>query len=210
MRILSRIIELQKSSDISLEYNSNMVAIPPQLLNQWKQFKMVNIGASIDAIGPLATYVRHPSKWEAVEKNCDSIGYRQLPNVNIGLAATISILNIRHLPDLTKWLLSKKYTSFKRYPTWHLLHGPEYLNIQALPDDTKKLIEQEFEDFYQWVSDNISPVDGQTVRNDYSMNQTSRINELAKLKVSLKTVDAIRKESIETIIPWLHELLKNY
>jgi hypothetical protein len=213
MQILERIIELQKASVISLEYNTNMVAIPPKLLELWKPFKLVNIGASIDAMGPLAAYVRNPSNWEKIEKNIDKIGYNQFSNLNIGCQTTVSILNIRHLIDLSKWLFSKNYTSFKnKWLSWHILVLPEHFSIQVLPSETKKIIEEEFNNFYSWVETNVGNEDGKFIRTNYGkiisfMNQQQKQHLLPKLATTITEIDNLRKENIRTAIPWLSDIL---
>lgn len=213
MRILERIIELDKSNNTVLEYNTNMVAIPPKLLKMWEKFKSVELGASIDAIGPLASYVRNPSNWNIIEKNCDKIGYGQIPTIVVGVATTISVLNIRNFADLTKWLFSKKYTSIKKIPSWHLLIGPNYFNLQCLPIETKKIIVDEFNNLYEWVKINYGNIDSDNIRTNYDcilafMNQDETQHLLPKLRDSLINVDKIRNEKIETAIPWLYDIIK--
>jgi len=214
LRILKRIIELGKETVISLEYNSNMVAIPPQLLSIWSKFSNVSIGASIDAIGDLATYIRHPGRWLDVEKNCDAIGYGQIPQIHGGVSSTISILNVRHFLDLTKWLLSKNYCNINNIPSWHVLHGPKHLNIQVLPVDVKAQIEQEYNEFYIWVSNNISETTGAQIREYYSgiirfMYKDDLSSQLVELKIAMSKLDKLRNESLHAQIPWLANILNN-
>ena len=214
MKILKRIIELGRSRHITLEYNSNMVAIPPQLLDLWKNFNRINVGASIDAMGDLATYIRHPGRWNDVEKNCDAIGYNQIPQIGSSITSTISVLNVRHFLDLSKWLLTKKYTNIQSWPSWHVLHRPEYLNIQILPTHIKTQIEQEYEDFYTWYSENINAKDGRAIKEYYSgiirfMWKEDLSIHLPKLKHFTASLDRIRGESLELQLPWLNSIIKD-
>ncbi len=57
------------AQNIKLEYNSNITAIPDKAWSLWKHFRLVQIGASIDGIGRVNDYIRHPSKWERVHEN---------------------------------------------------------------------------------------------------------------------------------------------
>jgi hypothetical protein len=213
MRMLDRAIEIGKARNISLEYNTNMVAIPPRLLDQWRQFKRVSLGVSIDAMGPLATYIRNPSKWSDVESNCDSIGYGQISQLMASIASTISVLNIRHFIDLSKWAIIKRYSHFSKWPSWHMLHGPEYLNVQILPDDTKREIEKEYHEFYAWIGDNVGKTDMESVRNYYQgiinfMWKESKPHELKNLRKRMDALDRLRKESLSQSIPWLDKILR--
>lgn len=213
MKMLDRAIEIGKARNISLEYNTNMVAIPPRLLDQWRHFKRVGLGVSIDAMGPLATYIRNPSKWNDVEANCDSIGYGQIPQLMASIASTISVLNIRHFIDLSKWAIIKRYSHFSRWPSWHMLHGPVHLNVQILPDDIKREIEREYHEFYAWIGDNFGKNDMEYASNYYQgiinfMWKESRTDELVNLRTSTDALDRIRNESLSQSIPWLDEILR--
>jgi MoaA/NifB/PqqE/SkfB family radical SAM enzyme len=213
-KILDRIIEMSAANNITLEYNTNMVAIPPSLLEKWKKFKAISIGASVDATGKLASYIRHPGRWSDVEKNCDMIGYSQIPHLHGGIATTVSILNIRHFLDLTKWLINKRYTNFNIFPSWHLLHGPDYLNIQTLPVSIKEEIANEYESFYIWIASNHSDQMSQDIKKYYSgiisfMFKTDLSHKLPKLAVVLRKLDELRGESLEEQLPWLNDIIKN-
>ena len=213
VQILEEIIALGKSHSITLEYNSNMVAIPQSLLKLWKNFYAVHIGASIDAIGSLASYIRHPGRWPDVEKNCDSIGYGQIPQISCGIATTVSVMNIRHFIDLTKWAISKQFTSIRSIPSWHVLHGPKYFSIQVLPKEIKSSIEQEYHQFYNWVSENFGENDRKNIEQYYSgiirfMWQEDLTKYLPQLKKTLHKVDKLRGENLADQIPWLDEILE--
>jgi len=214
MKVLDRIIKLDKASQIELKYSSNMVAIPPKLLQQWKHFLRIQIGASIDAVGPLAHYVRHPSNWKTIEKNLDQIGYGQIPQLYSDFATTISILNIRHFIELSQWLVAKFYTNINRYPAWHVVRDPDYYSIQCLPLSTKLIIEQEFETFYQWIEKNFGIVEAKIVRANYSgiirfMNAKSYEERLPALKTITDKLDTIRNERLADHLPWLADILEN-
>ncbi len=213
MAVLDRIIELEKASDFVLEYNSNMIAIPPRLLKQWSQFKEVHIGASIDAMGPLAHYVRHPTNWNFIERTLDQIGYGQIPSIIAGFSTTISILNIRQFVEMSRWLITKFYTSIRKYPSWHLLHEPPYYSIQCLPFDMKVIVEGEFEEFFQWVEKNFGKAEAIGVRNNYAgiirfMKQKSTTHRLKELKEITLKLDKIRNEKMADHLPWLAEILE--
>lgn len=212
LRILDRIVALGYAERVCLDYNTNMMAIPPGLLTLWGQFRHVSIGASIDAIGDLAGYVRHPSRWSAIEKNLDAIGYGQLANVSILVATTVSILNVRHFIDLTKWLAGKAYTTVGKYPGWHLLHAPELLSIQVLPDHTKAEIVREYEALYHWVAAQHGEAEGENVRRIYAgitrfMQQASKTELLPDLKHRTASLDGLRQERLDDHLPWLADIL---
>ena len=69
----------------------------------WKKFDNVAVGASLDAMGPRAEYIRKGTKWDTVEKN-----RRQMmeicPDVDFYISPTLSIMNVWHIPDFHKGL----------------------------------------------------------------------------------------------------------
>ena len=70
---LQHIIDNGWAHNIELHYNTNATTIPDRLLDIWDKFRGVILSLSIDAIGDLAYYVRHPSKWRVVERNVQKL-----------------------------------------------------------------------------------------------------------------------------------------
>jgi hypothetical protein len=214
MNILNRIIESRRADTTSLEYNSNMMAIPPKLYEQWSQFRSVRIGASIDAIGSLAGYIRHPSRWELIEKNCDIIGNGLFPNITASIATTISIFNVRHFPDISRWSVTKNYRNIMRRPSWHVVHNPPHMSIQCLPWLMKEVIEREYVQHFEWLRSFLGEVKAAPIIDHYQgiirfMKMADTSDQLPLLKKTVSSIDRIRKESIDTMIPWLASILKH-
>ena len=144
------------SKNIIVEYNTNMSTIPNRILNLWKEFKQVRIGASIDGMEQILEYQRHPAKWEKVLKNLRIVD--DLPdNIISWIAFTVTAYNVNHMIDFMIWKLKdsgfKKINSSNRRPiiTYHVAHHPLHLNIRVLPDDYKKTVTKKFEDFLSWI-----------------------------------------------------------
>jgi len=156
---LERCITADKSKNITIEYNTNMSTLPNRVLNLWKHFKQVRIGASVDGMGNVVEYQRHPAKWEKILKNLKVVDQLS-SNVISWIAFTVTVYNVNHMIDFMKWKLSqsnfKKINSTDRRPiiTYHVAHHPKHLNIRVLPDEYKKELTQKFKDFVQWTKDN--------------------------------------------------------
>jgi MoaA/NifB/PqqE/SkfB family radical SAM enzyme len=214
MNILDRIISSNRASTISLEYNSNMMAIPPKLYEQWSRFRSIRIGASIDAIGPLAGYIRHPSRWDLIERNCDIVGNGLFPNITASIATTISIFNVRHFPEISKWLVMKKYRNIMRRSSWHVVHNPPHMSIQCLPWLMKEVIEQEYIQHFEWLRSALGEIRAAPIIDHYRgiirfMKMANTTDQLPLLKKTVGAIDRVRKESLESTIPWLASILKN-
>lgn len=155
---LERCIEQNVAKNIIVEYNTNMSTVPTRVINLWKEFKQVRIGASVDGMEKVLEYQRHPVKWEKVLKNLNLID--SLPDNIVGwLAFTVTVYNVDHMIDFMKWKLLdsgfKKINSSNRRPiiTYHVAHHPKHLNIRVLPEEYKKEVTRRFKDFLKWIED---------------------------------------------------------
>jgi molybdenum cofactor biosynthesis enzyme MoaA len=125
-RLLDYFINNGTAKDIRLKYNTNLVKLPPWLLERWTHFKRVQLNCSIDATGALDHYIRYPSNWDTIVKNFEKI--RELPNAGIEIHCTVQMYNILRLPELINW--AEPY-GHKIY--FNILNHPEELNIRVLP-----------------------------------------------------------------------------
>ena len=129
-KLLDYFIDNGTAKNIRLKYNTNLVKLPPWLLERWPHFKRVQLNCSIDAVGALDHYIRHPSKWDTIVKNFETI--RQLPNANIEIHCTVQMYNILRLPELIEWA-----TPYGHKIYFNILNHPEELNIRVLPKHLK-------------------------------------------------------------------------
>jgi sulfatase maturation enzyme AslB (radical SAM superfamily) len=63
---LQKCIDAGRSKSIVIEYNTNITNIPERAWNIWKHFERIQIGMSVDAVGPINDYIRNPSKWHKI------------------------------------------------------------------------------------------------------------------------------------------------
>lgn len=210
---LERCVESGDAKHIIVEYNTNMSTLPKRVLNLWKSFKQVRIGASVDGYGKVVEYQRYPAKWEKILKNLNTI--EQMPNNIVGwLAFTVTAYNVLHMVDFMKWKLSesgfKKINSSVRRPiiTHHVAHHPKHLNIRVLPLEYKKIVTEKFENFLWWVE-----------KNNFDLHVKQQASEIVKGVISYmnsesyyeshwqefvrytKSLDSIRDESLIDVEP---------
>jgi organic radical activating enzyme len=65
-------LERRGRFDVRLIYNSNFTQVKLKdrmVFDYWKKFDSVAVGASLDAMGPRAEYIRKGTKWQTVEDN---------------------------------------------------------------------------------------------------------------------------------------------
>jgi hypothetical protein len=138
---LEKCVRAGHASRIKIEYNSNITAIPERAWRLWKHFRLVQVGASIDGIGAVNDYIRHPSKWPAVLANLQKLDEAE-GEFRVLISSTVMIYNVLHLPDMLIWKARQNFRrvnmdSWKPLITPHPLHKPSHLNIQALPHEVK-------------------------------------------------------------------------
>lgn len=146
---LEKCVKKDVAKNIILEYNTNMTTLPDKVLEYWKSFKQVRVGASIDGFGKVLEYQRFPIKWEQARKNLDKLDQFAQENNNImaWIAFTVTVNNIWHLPEFMQWKVAssgwKKINSTKKRPviTHHVAHGPKRANIRLLTPKLKEDLE---------------------------------------------------------------------
>jgi len=120
-----------------LHYNSNGSIFPNALLELWPHFKHVDLQFSIDNVGKRFELERGGS-WEEVNQNISRLVALNLPNVNIGIMPSISIMNIYYLDELLAWCTDLGLQINPNYVT----KNPFGLN--NLTNEAKKLIFKKF------------------------------------------------------------------
>ena len=150
---LQRCIDSGHAKNIMIEYNTNMTSLPPRVLEMWKEFKQIRIGASVDGMGDMLEYQRWPIKWKQAKANLEKVD--NLPdNVIAWIAFTVTAYNIFHLPEFMMWKLKesgyKKINSSSAKPiiTHHVAHGPKRANIRLLNKELKQDVHEHY-DYYK-------------------------------------------------------------
>lgn len=146
--LLDKAIEFDVAKNISLEYNTNMAGIPSKVFTQWKQFKNVGIGMSLDGMYEHFEYIRHPGKWSVVEKNIRRIESEPgFEKVTAAISLTLSTMNVLHVLDMQWWAREQRWSRISQAIKIANLYGPAYMNIQNLPPEAKKYIGERYEQF---------------------------------------------------------------
>jgi molybdenum cofactor biosynthesis enzyme MoaA len=129
--ILEKLVELGYSKNINLLYNSNLTTLKfkdKDIVSLWRNFKSVNIQASVDAIEDKFNFLRSGADWNIVKENIKKL--KQETTVDLSIAVTVSILNI--------WFIEELLEYFDGYAvTLTELHYPDYLSLAAIPNSLK-------------------------------------------------------------------------
>ena len=59
------------SKKIRLDFNINCTHVPEKLLETFDHFHSIYLNLSVDGYGKVQEYIRHPSRWNHIEKKCN-------------------------------------------------------------------------------------------------------------------------------------------
>ncbi len=99
--ILKAAIASGNSQNITIRYTTNGTFICPESVELWSHFQSIQIGFSIDGVGPINEYIRYPTKWSKVVTNLKR--YQELSQIlplQLTAMATAQIYNVFQLSKL--------------------------------------------------------------------------------------------------------------
>ena len=124
---------------LELRYNTNMSNLnlaKYNVVDKWKMFDKVVLGASIDAVGKRADLIRYGTDWKQLEENLLSV--RGYDNIHLGIDSVISILNIDHIPEMQMYMEDKGIIDVETICSYNIAFGPMQFCITSMPDDIKQ------------------------------------------------------------------------
>ena len=208
--ILDELVQ-RKRFDVKLVYNTNFTQTQfrgRSIFDYWSQFQRVAVGASLDAMGARAEYIRKGTRWSDIENNRRRM-IEVCPNVDFYISSTISILNAWHIPDFHRaWsdlgLIKPRDFNINQ------LQGPDWLRLDIAPQHYKELVKEKIQQHLEWLK----PQDefGRATTGFESLiNFMMNDDKSALLPKFWKVngrIDTVRNESLVDTIPELKNLLE--
>jgi organic radical activating enzyme len=136
--ILQHLIDNNKSN-ISVRYNTNLSVLSYKnkyVIDYWKQFNNIRVGASLDAMGKHAEYIRNGTVWSDIEQNFNTI-HKECPHIDIIVTSIINVYNAFNLIEFQREWISNSKINASQFKV-RALTGPDYLSIQILPEGFKQ------------------------------------------------------------------------
>jgi sulfatase maturation enzyme AslB (radical SAM superfamily) len=207
-RILEE-LERKERFDVRLIYNTNFTQTrlkDRSVFDYWRKFDSVAVGASLDAMGPRAEYIRKGTDWAQVEDNRRRM-MAICPKVDFYISPTLSIMNAWHLPDFHKDWVDQGLIRPQDLNV-NILQDPMHYRIDIAPIKYKQRLRIKFEEHLAWLR----PLDR---LNRATVGFESAINfMMAKDNTQLlptfwnktQQLDSIRNEDILQVIPELEAL----
>ena len=202
-------LERRGRFDVRLIYNTNFTHVQLKdrtVFDYWKKFDSVAVGASLDAMGPRAEYIRKGSNWDTVERNRMQM-LETCPDVDFYISPTLSIMNALHLPKFHREWVKKGYIKPQDLNV-NILQDPAHLRIDIAPTKYKRVIQADYEDHLNWLRPQ-DPLQRATVGFESAINfmtATDNSDLLTKFWSKTKELDDLRRENIFDVLPELRAL----
>jgi len=206
--ILDELIKRGKT-DVRLIYNTNFTQVKlkdKHAFEQWKHFPAVAVGASLDAMGKHAEYIRSGTKWDVVEEN-RKLMIEMCPHVDFYISPTLSIMNAMHIVDFHRDWVDKGFIRPQDLNV-NILQDPLYYRIDIATPEYKEKVRKKLQEHIEWLK----PQDylrratqGFESAINFLNNDNSQL--LQKFRDKTHQLDSIRNENVLDYIPELKALL---
>lgn len=145
-KILEHLIKIDKT-DIKILYNTNFSKLTykdKDVVELWKHFPNVKVGASLDAMWKRAEVLRKGTVWEEIEANRQRL-IDEVPHVKFQLSSTISIFNAMHVIDFWQNWIDKGYVEPHAIDVNILLEAQHH-RAEVLPAHLKRWVQSRIDE----------------------------------------------------------------
>lgn len=202
-RILKELVN-REMFGVRLQYNTNFSRLNlknENVLDYWKKFHSVSVGASLDAMGPRAEYIRKGTKWDQIVRNREQM-LEITPRTDFYVSSTVSIYNILHVMDFHKDWVER---GLIKPGDWNIniLQGPERDRIDVLPAYYKDQVREKIKEHIYWLGTKDSlkrATSGYKAILNF-LDQEDNSHLLKDFFEVNDKLDTYRREKFETVFP---------
>jgi MoaA/NifB/PqqE/SkfB family radical SAM enzyme len=202
-------LDRRKMYHVRLIYNTNFSKLTfkdMDVLELWNKFDSVSVGASLDAMGPRAEFMRKGTVWSDIEANRRRM-QQVCPQVDFYISATVGLINALHVTDFHRTWTEQGYIKPQDF-NFNLLQFPFWQRIDLLPESMKQQVKEKYESHIAWLKpqDHLTrATKGFQSGLDYMMRRDNFKN-IEEFKSGMKKIDDIRNENILETFPELARL----
>ena len=191
---------------VPLHFTTNCTNNTKRFIDKITRFTSLSFNYSVDGIGPVLEYIRHPVKSEAINKNVPL--YDNLPgNRYSEISFTYQAYNFFHLIDFINWS-----NSIGVYTRPEILRWPESLSYKSIPLQ----IREKRLPLYMKMLENMEVKEPLTKKEVLEkampvlvgMHDDKEEYPLIELARRTKLLDIARNQHIKDYIPELWELIE--
>jgi hypothetical protein len=197
---------------VRLIYNTNFSELKfkgRDVLEMWKLFDCVSVGASLDGSYKRGEYIRKGQDWKETVENRERM-LKICPNVDFYVSSTVSMMNVLHISDFHREWVD---LGLLRPMDWNInmLQHPHRYRVDVLPEHLKQQAKAKIEEHLDWLR----PLDKLTrASSGYEgvinfMMQQDSTHQLPEFFRNNDLIDRVRHEDFFKIFPELLDL-KNY
>jgi MoaA/NifB/PqqE/SkfB family radical SAM enzyme len=205
--IMNRLVELGRT-DIRIFYNTNFTKLKYKqhdVLDLWKKFKHISVGASLDAEGARGEYQRKGTVWSDIETNIKRLK-ADAPDVDFYVSSTVSAYNAWHITDFHRSWVDKGYI---RPGDWYvnvLLNNPRF-RMSILPQSLKEEIKYKWQKHLKWLEpqDHIGRAT-EGYKSAIKFLDDDHSNLLEEFKRFNAEFDQLRSENFAAVFPELKNI----
>jgi radical SAM protein with 4Fe4S-binding SPASM domain len=207
-RLLQELVK-QERFDVRLIYNTNFSRMnlkDEDVLDYWKLFKNVSIGASLDGSYKRGEYIRKGTKWNDIVRNRERM-IEKCPTTDFYISSTVSIYNILHVTDFHREWTDLGLINAQDWNI-NILQDPDRDRIDVLPAEYKQQVTDKILQHLEWLE----PKDHlKRATNGYKslltyMNGHDKSHLLGEFFRVNDMTDAYRNEKFEEVFPEYKEL----
>lgn len=205
-KILDHLIKIGKT-DIKLAYNTNFSKLTfksNDVIQLWQNFERVNLGASLDAMGPRAELMRKGTVWNDIEKNRRRL-LDEAPHVQFQVSCTVSAYNAWHCFDFFDDWIERGWVTPQQVDL-NLLLYPEHMRAQVLPEHFRKKIQDKARDYIKRHNLEEVDVNGRSFAAANALIEfleTGHETNWNLFELDNKSVDDLRNETLYDVFPEL-------
>lgn len=204
-RLLQELVD-RKLTHVRLIYNTNFSELrykKKNVLELWKLFDSVSVGASLDAMGDRAAYMRKGTVWADIEDNRRQM-IATCPNVDFYISATVNVFNVLHISDFHMDWVNQGLIKAQDFNV-NILQGPEYYRCDILPQPLKAIAKSKMQNAINWLKDkdhlNRATNGYNGILNFLDASDNSQL--IPQFIKVTKQLDDLRKESFKDTFPEL-------
>jgi MoaA/NifB/PqqE/SkfB family radical SAM enzyme len=212
-RILDLLID-EGRTGVALVYNTNLSVLEHRgrsVLSLWRRFPRLHVHASLDGAGRRGEILRHGMVWNQVLDNRRRLR-AACPHAHFMVAATVSVMNVLHLPDLHRQLVELGVIGVEGLELHNILGAPEHLRVQILPGALKREVERVYRGHLDWLARAHGRRAGSRIYDGFQnivrfMNQSDRSALVPAFVDYTQKLDGLRGEDFFDAFPELASLV---
>jgi hypothetical protein len=212
---MNKLVEMGRTkidSPMRVYYNTNFSKLEYKgndVIELWKKFDMIGVGASIDASGKRGEYLRKGTIWKDIVANRKRM-LEECPDIDFHVSATVSLFNALDITDFFMELIDTGFLKPEEFAVNILLGKPVH-RATVLPEKYRKEAQRKIESLLEWIEgkDKLGRTTN-TFKAFHSFLDGDDTHLLDEALADIKEMDRFRAETFFDVHPEFIELKERY